>query len=292
MNRSFTLIAVLLVALATLLAATSSVFIVHQTEYALVLSFGEARKVVKQPGLYFLVPIAQQVIKLDKRLLPVEIPGQQIFASDRKQLVVDAFARYQIIDPVRYYRAYGTETVARSRLEGYLSSAVRNEVAAQNFAAVLSDKRAAIMLAIRDAVNVQVQSDGVQVADVRIRRADLPEENSKSIYQRMRTERQQEAAGFRAEGQQKSLEIRARADRDVTVVKAEAQREAEILRGQGDAERNRIFAEAFTQDPEFFSFYRSMQALDRGLAKDSTTVIIGTDSEFFRYFGSDSGTKQ
>ena len=274
------------------LAALSSLFVVRQTQYALVLWFGEARRVIMHPGLYAKVPIAETVVMIDRQLLPVEIPQQKLLAADRKQLVVDAFARYRVQNPVAYYRAYGSEAVAQSRLEGYLSSAVRNQVAAQNFAAVLSEKRGAVMVAIRDAVNAQVQSDGVQIVDVRIRRADLPEENSKSIYERMRTERQQEAAGFRAEGEQKSLEIKARADREVTVIRADAQKEAEIMRGQGDAERNRIYAEAYSQDPEFFAFYRAMRAYDEGLSKDNTTLLLGTDSEFFRYLDAPDGSKR
>ena len=290
MNRLF-VPAVIALAAVVGLAALNSLFVVRQTQYALVLWFGEARRVILQPGLYAKVPIAETVVMLDRQLLPVEIPQQKILASDRKQLVVDAFARYRILDPVKYYRSYGSEAIAQSRLEGYLSSAVRNEVAAQSFAAVLSDKRALLMLAIRNAVNAQVQSDGVQIVDVRIRRADLPEENSKSIYERMRTERQQEAAGFRAEGEQKSLEIKARANREVTVIRAEASKEAEILRGQGDAERNKIYAEAYGQDPEFFAFYRSMRAYDEGLNKDNTTVILGTEGEFFRYLGAGGASR-
>jgi modulator of FtsH protease HflC len=284
MNRLI-LPAILALAVVAGLAALNSLFIVRQTQYALVLWFGEARRVILEPGLYAKVPIAETVVMIDHQLLPVEIPQQKILASDRKQLVVDAFARYRIYDPVKYYRSYGSELVARSRLETYLSSAVRNQVADQSFAAVLSDKRAGIMTAIRDAVNAQVRSDGVQIVDVRIRRADLPEENSKSIYERMRTERQQEAAGFRAEGEQKSREIKAKADREVTVIRAEAQKEADILRGQGDAERNRIYAEAYGQDPDFFAFYRSMRAYDEGLNKDNTTIILGTDGDFFHYLG-------
>ncbi len=284
MNRLF-IPALLGLALVVGLVALNSLFVVRQTQYALVLWFGEARRVIRQPGLYAKVPIAETVVTIDRQLLPVEASQQRILAADRKQLVVDAFARYRIHDPVKYYRSYGSEEVAQSRLKTYLSSAVRNQVAAQSFAAVLSDKRAGIMTAIRDAVNAQVQSDGVQIVDVRIKRADLPDENSKSIYERMRTERQQEAAGFRAEGEQKSLEIKARANRDVTVIRAEAQKDAEILRGQGDAERNKIYAEAYGQDPEFFAFYRSMRAYDEGLNKDNTTVILGTDGEFFRYLG-------
>jgi len=291
MNRLLFPVAVVLAAVFAL-ALLSSLFVVRQTEYALVLRFGEARRVITEPGLYVKIPVAETVVPIDRKLLPVEVTELKILASDRKQLVVDAFARYRITDPVRFYRSYGTEIVAATRIEGYLSSAVRDEVAAQNFAAVLSDKRAALMVAIRDEVNAQVRMDGVQIVDVRIRRADLPEENSKSIYERMRTERQQEAAGFRAEGEQKSREIRAKADREVTVIKAEALKDAEILRGQGDSERNRIYAEAYGQDPEFFAFYRSMRAYDEGLNKDNTTIVIGTDGEFFRYLGAGDGSKR
>lgn len=284
MSRYFVPALVAILAILGLLAL-ESFFVVREAQYALVLRFGEARGDIKEPGLYAKWPIAETVVLLDRKLLPAEVPDLQILAADRKQLVVDAFARYRITDPVRYYRSYGSEAVAVTRIEGYLSSALRDQVAAQNFVAILSEKRADLMVAIRDEVNAQVRSDGVQIVDVRIRRADLPLENSKSIYARMRTERQQEAAGFRAEGEQKSREIRARADREVTVIKAEATKDAEIMRGEGDALRNKIYADAYGQDPEFFSFYRSMQAYDRGLDKNNTTVVIGTEGEFFRYLG-------
>jgi membrane protease subunit HflC len=266
----------------------NSLFIVHQTQYALVLRFGEAKRVILTPGLRVKVPMAERVVYLDRRLLPVEMLQQPILASDQKTLVVDAFARYRIHDPVRFYRAFliggGTEETATTRLEGYLSAAVRNAVANQPLVTLLSEQRGTIMRQIRDLVNQQVQSDGVQIVDVRIKRADLPEANSQSVYTRMQSERQQAAAGIRAEGKQTQVEIQARADREATVIKAEAQKQGEILRGQGDAERNKIFADAFGQDPEFFDFYRSMKAYETALGKNDTTFVVGTDSAFFHYF--------
>jgi membrane protease subunit HflC len=266
--------------------ALNSLFVVHQTQYAIVLRFGEAKRVILTPGLRVKLPLAERVIYLDRRLLPVEMPQQPVLASDQKTVVVDAFARYRINDPVRFYRAFlgGQEEIAKSRLEGYLSAAVRNAVANQPLVTLLSEQRGTTMLQIRDSVNTQVQSDGVQIIDVRIKRADLPEANSQSVYKRMQSERQQAAAGIRAEGKQTQVEMQARADREATVIKAEAQKQADILRGQGDAERNKIFADAFGQDPEFFDFYRSMKAYETALGKGDTTFVVGTDSAFFRYF--------
>jgi membrane protease subunit HflC len=273
--------------------ALNSLFVVRQTQYALVFWFGEAKRVIQEPGLYVKVPLAETVVYLDRRLLPVEIVQQPLLAADQKNLIVDAFARYRIKDPIRFYRAYyGSEETAGARLQGYLSSAVRNVVAGQNLSALLSDQRATMMRQIRDSVNLQVQSDGVQIVDVRIKRADLPEANSKSIYERMRTERQQEAATYRAEGRQNAVEIQARADREATVIKAEAQRDAEITRGEGEAERGKIFADAFGQDPDFFVFYRSMKAYEAALGKSDTTFVVGTDGEFFRYFEDPEGAKR
>jgi membrane protease subunit HflC len=235
------------------------------------------------------LPFVQNVEFLDKRILPLDTPPEEVIAADRKRLVVDAFARYRIIDPSTFYRALGTESTAEARLEQYLTSEVRNTLGAESFSAVLSEKRADLMLAIRNKVNAETRNLGIEIVDVRIRRADLPEENSQAIYRRMQTERQQQAAQIRAEGKEEALRIEARANRDVTVLLAEAKRDADILQGEGDAERNRIFAEAYGKDPDFFAFYRSMQAYEEALKTDGTTLVLAPSSPFFRYFGSADG---
>jgi membrane protease subunit HflC len=288
MNR-VTLLPIIFIAVAVLVVLFSTLFMVHQTQYALVVQLGEIKKVIDKPGVKVKLPFVQNVEFLDKRILPLDTPPEEVIAADRKRLVVDAFARYRIIDPSTYYRALGTESTARARLEQYLTSEVRNTLGAQSFSAVLSEKRADLMLTIRDKVNAEARNLGIEIVDVRIRRADLPEENSQAIYRRMQTERQQQASEIRAEGTEEALRIRARADRDVTVLLAEARRDADILRGQGDAERNRIFAEAYGKDPDFFAFYRSMQAYEEALKKDDTTFVLAPSSPFFRYFGSADG---
>lgn len=267
------------------IAALNVFFIVPQTQYALVLQFGEIRRVIREPGLNIKRPVVEEVRFLDKRILPLDMPREEVIASDRKRLVVDAFARYRIIEPATFYRAVRNEGFAEDRLRNYLSSVVRNRLGAESFAAVLSDKRSDLMLLIRDVVNDQARPLGIEIVDVRIRRADLPEANSQAIYQRMQTERQQEAAEIRAEGGEESLRIRSQADREVTILLAEARRDSEITRGQGDAQRNNIFADAFGRDPDFFGFYRSMRAYEGALKEGDTTFVLRPDSEFFRYFG-------
>jgi len=284
-----TLLPIILIAVAALVVLFSTLFMVHQTQFALVVQLGEIKEVIDKPGVKVKLPFVQNVEFLDKRILPLDTPPEEVIAADRKRLVVDAFARYRIIDPSTFYRALGTETTARARLEQYLTSEVRNTLGAESFSAVLSEKRADLMLAIRDKVNAETRKLGIEIVDVRIRRADLPEENSQAIYRRMQTERQQQASEIRAEGTEEALRIRARADRDVTVLLAEAKRDADILRGQGDGERNRIFAEAYGRDPDFFIFYRSMQAYDEALKQDDTTFVLSPSSPFFRFFGSADG---
>lgn len=277
------LIPIVIVGVLALITLVNSFFIVHQTQYAIVLQFGEIKAIVREPGINLKVPFVQSVEFLDNRILPLDTEPEEVIAADRKRLVVDAFARYRILDPSVYYRSLRTESTAVSRLQRYLTSEVRNTLGAERFSTVLSEKRAALMREIRDKVNAEARAIGVEIVDVRIRRADLPQENSEAIYRRMQTERQQQAAQIRAEGTQEALGIKAKADRDVTVLLANARREAEIVRGQGDAQRNRIFAEAFGRDPSFFAFYRSMRAYE-GALSGSTTLILAPDSAFFRYF--------
>ena len=271
------------VVLAMLIAGAA--FTVHQTEQALVLRFGRIVRTVEDPGLYFKVPMIDATFVVDKRILSLDMTQEEVIAADRKRLVVDAFARYRIVNPSLFYRTVGDLRLLNSRLQPALSSTTRNLLGEQTLAAVLSEKRAALMLNIRDILNEQAKEWGIEVVDVRIRRADLPEANSQSIYDRMNSERQQEAAQIRAEGQEESLKIRAEADKQVTVTLAEARRDADIIRGDGDAQKNKIFADAYGRDPQFFDFYRSMRAYETALTPDTTTLVLKPDSDFFRYFG-------
>ena len=272
-----------------LIVVFSSLFTVHQTQQALVLQVGEPRQVVTQPGLHMKLPWPfQNILYLDKRVLYLDLPAQEVIAQDRKRLVVDAFARWRITDPLRFYQSLTDQDIAALRLQPILGSNVRRILGSQSFAAVLSGERAKLMLDIRDGMNAEAKDFGIQVVDVRIRHADLPQQNSDAIYRRMTQERVREANEYRAQGEQISQEIRSKADRDATVIVAEATRQGEITRGEGDGEKNRIYAQSFGQDADFFAFYRSMGAYQTSLKGDNTTVIISPDSEFFRYFGAGS----
>ncbi len=274
--------------LVTVAWGATSLFTVHQTQQALVIQFGNPKATIIEPGLHVKLPWPfQEVLYLDKRILNLDLPEEEVITQDTKRIVVDAYARWQITDPLRFYQTLINQDVAKIRLNPILGSNVRRILGAATFAAVLSDARASLMLDIRDGVNAETNNLGINILDVRIRRADLPEANSEAIYRRMQQERVREANEFRAVGEQISQEIRSRADRDATVIRAGATREGEILRGEGDGEKNRIFAEAFGQDADFFAFYRSMKAYEEALAGDNTTVVLSPDSEFFRYFGND-----
>jgi len=280
-------------AIVALIVLFSSLFTVHQTQQALVLQVGEPRAVVTDPGLHMKLPWPfQNVLYLDKRVLFLDLPAEEVIAQDKKRLVVDAFARWRITDPLRFYQSLTDEDLAQVRLQPILGSNVRRILGSQTFAAVLSGERAKLMLDIRDGVNAQTKNFGIEVVDVRIRRADLPPQNSDAIYRRMQQERVRQANEFRAQGEQISQEIRSKADRDATVIVAEATRQAEITRGQGDGEKNRIFAEAFGQDPDFFAFYRSMSSYSASLKGDNTTVILSPDSDFFRYFSQGAAARR
>jgi membrane protease subunit HflC len=267
----------------------SSVFTVSQTEQALVVRLGEPVRVVTEPGLNFKAPFVDTVISIDKRILDLENPSQEVIASDQKRLVVDAFARYKVKDPLKFYQTIGAIEGANARLSTLLNSALRRVLGEATSIDIVRDKRAQLMASVRTQLESEAKSFGIAVVDVRIRRADLPEQNSQAVYQRMQTERQRQAAEFRAQGSQRSQEIRARADRDVTVLIAEAQSKGEQTRGEGDAERNRIYAQAYGQDPDFFTFYRSMQAYEAGLRSSDTRMVLRPDSDFFRYFGDPLG---
>jgi modulator of FtsH protease HflC len=289
MKPSFAGIALIVVAVALAVLAYTSIFTVHQTRQALVVRLGNPVNVITEPGVHFKTPFVDSVIYIDKRILDLENPAQEIIALDRKRLVVDAFARYRVHDPLRFYQAVGSVEAVNSRLSTVLNSALRRVLGESTFTQLVRDERAQLMGRIREQMDREAAIFGITIVDVRIRRADLPEENSQAVYQRMQTERQREAAEWRAQGSQRAQEIRARADRDVTVLLAEATARAEQMRGEGDAERNRIFAEAFGRDPDFFSFYRSMQAYEAGLRSNDTRMLLKPDSDFFRYFVDPSG---
>lgn len=279
-----TLLALLLVAI----VGYMSLFTVQQTEQTIVLQFGKPVDVVTDPGLHFKAPW-NSVINIDKRILDLENPSQEAIASDQKRLVVDAFARYRIKDALRFYQSVGSIQAANIQLTTLLNAALRRVLGEVTFINVVRDDREKLMLRIRDQLDHEADGYGIQVVDVRIRRADLPEQNSQAVYQRMKTEREREAAEFRAQGGQKAQEIRSKADREATVIEAEARSQAEQTRGIGDAERNRLFAEAYGKDADFFAFYRSMTAYENGLKSSDTRFLLRPDSDFFRYFGNPSG---
>jgi membrane protease subunit HflC len=278
----------------------STFFTVYQTRQALVVRLGQPVRVITEPGLNAKIPFIDSVIYIDKRILNIESPAQEVIASSQdktngpsvaqagERLVVDAFARYRITDPLKFYQTVGPDG-ASTQLAILLNSALRRVLGAATLADAVRNRREELMAQMRDQLDRDAQPFGIHIVDVRIRRVDLPEQNSQAVYQRMQTERQREAAEFRAQGSQKSQEIRARADRDVTVLLAEASSQAEQTRGQGAAERNRIFADAYGQDPDFFNFYRTMQAYEKSMQRGDTHMVLRPNTDFFRYFGDPEG---
>ncbi|EIG61715.1 membrane protease subunit HflC [Bradyrhizobium sp. JR4.1] len=288
MRSPVTGIVTLLGLLLVVIVGYMSLFTVAQTEQTIVLQFGKPVDVVTDPGLHFKAPW-NSVINIDKRILDLENPSQEAIASDQKRLVVDAFARYRIKDALRFYQSIGSIQAANIQLTTLLNAALRRVLGEVTFINVVRDDREKLMQRIRDQLDHEADGYGIQVVDVRIRRADLPEQNSQAVYQRMKTEREREAAEFRAQGGQKAQEIRSKADREATVIEADARSLAEQTRGVGDAERNRLFAEAYGKDADFFSFYRSMTAYENGLRANDTRFLLRPDSDFFRFFGNPSG---
>ncbi|MBB4369558.1 membrane protease subunit HflC [Bradyrhizobium sp. cir1] len=288
MRSPVTGIVTLLGLLLVVIVGYMSLFTVQQTEQTIVLQFGKPVDVVTDPGLHFKAPW-NSVINIDKRILDLENPSQEAIASDQKRLVVDAFARYRIKDALRFYQSVGSIQAANIQLTTLLNAALRRVLGEVTFINVVRDDREKLMLRIRDQLDREADGYGIQVVDVRIRRADLPEQNSQAVYLRMKTEREREAAEFRAQGGQKAQEIRSKADREATVIEAEARSQAEQTRGVGDAERNRLFAEAYGKDADFFAFYRSMTAYENGLKSNDTRFLLRPDSDFFRYFGNPAG---
>ena len=289
MKTSITGIVALFVLLILAIVGYSSLFIVHQTQQALVVRLGEPIRVVTEPGLNFKVPFVDTVISIDNRILDLENPSQEIIAFDQRRLVVDAFARYRIKNALRFYQSIGSIPAANIQLTTLLNASLRRVLGEATFIQIVRDQREALMVRIRDQLDKEAGGYGIEVIDVRIRRADLPEQNSQAVYQRMQTERQREAAEFRAQGGQKAQEIRSKADREATVIIAEANSQAEQTRGEGDGERNRIFAESYSKDVPFFAFYRAMSAYETSLKGSDTRFLLRPDSEFFRFFANPSG---
>ncbi|MGX9962554.1 protease modulator HflC [Roseomonas sp. F4] len=268
-----------------LVVAASTLFTVHQTQQVLITQFGEPIRVIRDPGLHAKIPFVQSVIAFDRRLLDFDAPAEEIILGDQRRLSVDSFTRYSITDPLRFYQTVGVaESGIRARINSVVTSAVRRVLGNEPLLSVLSNDRARIMGEIRRLVNEEMRAFGIEVLDVRIRRADLPEQNTDAILSRMQSERQRVAAEERARGQEEATRIRAGADRERTVLLAEAQAQADILRGQGEQDAIRIFAEAFQQDPQFFQFYRSMQAYREAFSGGDTRLLMSPDSEFFRFF--------
>ncbi|MCO5091938.1 protease modulator HflC [Bosea sp. (in: a-proteobacteria)] len=293
MNASVLRATLLVVVAAAAVLFYACTFVVSQTQSALVLRLGAVRSVVTAPGLYFKLPAPfDQVTTLDNRILDLDLPAQEIIASDQKRLVVDAFTRYRISDPLRFYQAVNNIPRANSQLASIVNGNVRTVLAEASFIAMVRTERSRLMNRIRDDVNREAARFGMSVVDVRLRRVDLPAANSAAVFQRMQTERQREAAEARALGGQQAQEIKARAERDSTVIVAEAQQRSDEIRGEGEGERNKIFAEAFGKDPDFFAFYRSMQAYEASIRAGDTRMVLTPDSPFFRFFNGPNPPRQ
>ena len=285
MNRNIaTILAIVLVVLGVI--GYGSVFTVHETQQALVLQFGNPVKTVRDSGLNFKIPFVQNVEFMEKRILDFDAPPVEAVAADKKRIVVDAYARFRISDPLKFYQTVNNEVTARNRLAPIVNSSLRNVIGRVNLETMLSGERNRLMLEIRGLVNEEAQKLGIEIIDVRIKRADLPEANSQAVYDLMRAERKRIATEIRAEGAERSQKITATADRQRTVLLANANKKSEIMRGQGDALRNKVFADAYTKDPEFFAFYRSLQAYRTALQSGNTTMVLSPNSDFFNYFGS------
>lgn len=285
------LIALGILVLVAAIVATSAMFTVPQTQQALVLQFGSIVRSEQDPGLKFKIPLVQDVVFLEKRVLDVDPPVEPVLLADQKRLEVDAFARYRITDPVLFYQRFRTEANAQSRLASIVNSSLRRVLGSVTLLAVLSQDRAKVMAQIKEQVNAEARANGMEIVDVRIRRADLPEATSQSVYQRMSSERAREAAEARAQGQEQAQQIRSRAERERTVILAEAQRDSQVLRGEGDNQAIRILADAAGRNPDFYQFYRSLEAYRTALKNENTSLVLSPDSEFFRFFDSMSGVQ-
>jgi membrane protease subunit HflC len=282
MNRALFLAAGAVVAL---VIVASTLFTVQQTQQVLITQFGQPIRVITEPGLHAKLPFIQSIIAFDRRLLDFEAPGEEVILGDQRRLIVDSFTRYRITDPLLFFQTVGaTEAGIRARLNSIVTSSLRRVLGNEPLLSVLSTDRARIMETIQRQVNEEARRFGIQVTDVRIRRADLPEENTQAILNRMQSERERVAREARAEGAEVAQRVRAGADRERTVLLAEANAQSDILRGQGEQESIGIFAAAFQRDPQFFQFWRSMQAYREAFSEGDTRLLLSPDGEFFRYF--------
>ena len=263
-----------------------SFFTVKEINQAIVLQFGNPKRVLNEPGLKVKIPFIQNVVFLDRRILSLDPQPEEVIASDQKRLIVDAYSRFKIVDPLKFYISVGNEMVARSRLATIINSRLRSVLGKHSLATLLSEERSKQMAIIQEGVNTEAEKFGITIIDIRIKRADLPQANSEAIYKRMQTEREREAKQFRARGAEMAVTITSTADKEVTVILANANKQSQIMKGEGDGIRNKIFAGAFGKDPEFFSFYRAMQAYEKALIGGETTMILSPDSDFFKFFGS------
>ncbi len=270
----------------------NGLFTMSEKQQGLVLQFGEPKRVVQDSGLNFKVPIIQNVVRYDKRILEYDLPIEEVIAVDKKRMLIDSFTRFRITDPLEFYKTVGSESNVRNRLNSNVISSLRRVVGTVTLDELLSENRGNIMIRIRDEVNNEASRFGIEIVDVRIRRADLPEANSQAIYERMISERVREAKEFRAKGSEIAQKIRAEADKEKTVILAEATRTSEILRGEGESSAISIYANAFEMDSDFYSFYRSMQAYGKVLGEDGTTMILSPDSEFLEFFNDSKGSKR
>ena len=287
MKKRFVILLSFLVVLTVL--AYNSLFFVEQRVQTLILQFGEPIRVIKEPGLNFKIPLAQNIVKFDKRILLFDNSAEEIIAADKKRLIVDAFVRYKIIDPLKFYQTVRFEAALNNRLGSVVNNSLRAVLGKVPLEAVISDRRELLMQEVSELVSLRATQFGISIEEVRIKKADLPSENSEAIYRRMQTERQQEAAQIRAVGNEKARFITAESEKQKTVLLAEAQRDSDILRGQGDAKKNKILGKAFNQDPDFFAFYRAMQAYSKALTEGDTTMVLSPKSDFFEFFGNAEG---
>ena len=287
MKKRFVILLSFIVVLTVL--AYNSLFFVEQRVQTLILQFGEPIRVIKEPGLNFKIPLAQNIVKFDKRILLFDNSAEEIIAADKKRLIVDAFVRYKIIDPLKFYQTVRFEAALNNRLGSVVNNSLRAVLGKVPLEAVISDRRELLMQEVSELVSLRATQFGISIEEVRIKKADLPSENSEAIYRRMQTERQQEAAQIRAVGSEKARFITAESEKQKTVLLAEAQRDSDILRGEGDAKKNKILGKAFNQDPDFFAFYRAMQAYSRALTEGDTTMVLSPKSDFFEFFGNAEG---
>ncbi len=286
------LLAIGIAVIALGVVANMTLFTVYETEQVLVLQFGEWKRTVQEPGLTWKLPFVQNAVYFERRVLDLDPPATQVLLTDKKRINVDAYVRYRIASPQKFYESVTTEVIFADRFGRIINASLRAEVAKVSLAQLLSDKRIEIMQAIEKEVARKGKDFGIQLVDIRIGRTDLPDETSQAVYNRMRSERERQANELRAEGGEESLKIKARADREKVVLVAEAERQSRILRGQGDGQRNRILGQAYGTDPDFFAFYKSMQQYTEALAGGDTTLVLSPDSDFFRYFGDLSGLRQ